>query len=250
MTSGSGETLPGIVPFGQTGLLVRFAQATSPAATAAVQGFAGRVLDAGLNGVTEIAPSLVSVLVRFDPAQTTRGILSGELRRIANRHESASTSDQPAAGRRWLVPASFGGENGPQLAEFARLAGRSEAQLVEDLTGADLNVLAIGFAPGQPYLGLLPDACDIPRQSQLTPRVPAGTIAAALRQLVLFVNDSPTGWRAVGRTAFRPFMADRGEPFALRAGDRFRLRAVAPDVLAGLWDAPDGLGGGQCQDLT
>lgn len=250
MTQTPGGSLPGIFPFGQTGMLMRFAQSTSPAATQSVQTFARAVQDARLEGVTEVAPSLVSVLVRFDPGQVSRAALEKSLCAIADDRAKPGQGDQPVATRRWLVPASFGGENGPQLAEFAKLAGRTESQLIEDLTATDLHVLAIGFAPGQPYLGLLPESCAVPRQPQLTPQVPAGTIAAALRQLVLFVNDSPTGWRAVGRTAFRPFVIDRAAPFALRAGDAFRLQAVAPDVLDGLWAAPDGLGGAQCEDLS
>lgn len=244
MRGGSVRKQPAILPFGQSGVLTRFADATSPDATRAVQTFADAVRGANLHGVVEVAPSLISVLVRFDPAATDRQAVTQSLNALA---QAGGEGKSAPATRRWLVPAAFGGGCGPQLAEFAQAAGRSETQLIKDITGSDLHVLAIGFAPGQPYLGLLPPACDVARQQQLTPRVPAGTLAAALRQLVLFVNDSPTGWRAIGQTAFRPFLRQRSEPFLLRPGDALRLQAVSEDQLRNLWDAPDGLGGAKCK---
>ena len=48
----------------------------------------------------------------------------------------------------------------------------SEAAARRSLSEARVRVTALGFAPGQPYLGELPEAWDIPRQQALTPKVP------------------------------------------------------------------------------
>ena len=84
----------------------------------------------------------------------------------------------------------------------------------------------IGFAPGQPYLGELPEAWDIPRQTALTDRVPIGALTVAIRQLVLFSVSTPTGWRHIGQTAFRPFRPDAETPFVLRPGDEVIFEAT------------------------
>ena len=216
---------PQILPLGMDALVVRFSLTPDPGANAAAQVFARALEEALPPGVVEIVPSLASVMVRFDPQATTRAELSRVLgRALAGRdwHRVAP----PPATRRWVIPATFGGRFGPQLAEAAHAAGITEAQARADLAAARLRVLAIGFAPGQPYLGLLPDAWDFPRLGALTPQVPAGALVVALRQVVLFANPSATGWRHVGQTAFRPFRPEAAEPFPLRVGDEVQFDPV------------------------
>ena len=38
----------------------------------------------------------------------------------------------------------------------------------------------------------------------LNAEVPAGALVTAVRQLVLFANPSPTGWRQIGMSALNP----------------------------------------------
>jgi KipI family sensor histidine kinase inhibitor len=235
-----------ILPLALDGLLLRFSKVSSPAVTDQILGFAEMVRAAAIAGVTEVATALTSVLVKFDPDQIARDDLGKALRPML--------ADQPAGAfhpqRRWTLPVAFGGNAGPQLAEACAMAGVTEAQALKDLTETELRVLAIGFAPGQPYLGQLPEAWGIPRQTQLTPKVPAGAIVVALRQLVLFGNDSTTGWRQVGLCAFRPSKIDRAAPFALHTGDAIRLVAASEAEVKALGANADGLGGARCEVLT
>ena len=158
--------------------------------------------------------------------------------------------DQKAALRRDAATRRATAHAGRAESAAAALAGVTEAQALRDLTQTELRVLAIGFAPGQPYIGRLPEAWEIPRQPQLTPSVPAGALVVALRQLVLFGNVSTTGWRQIGLCAFRPFKIDRAHPFALRQGDAIRLVAAPLDEIRALGRNPDALGGARCEVLT
>ena len=56
--------------------------------------------------------------------------------------------------------------------------------------------------------------------------MPAGSLVVALRQLVLFTNDAPTGWRQIGQTAFRTFDPASDTPFRLRTGDEIEFVRV------------------------
>ena len=87
----------------------------------------------------------------------------------------------------------------------------------------------LGFAPGQPYLGELPPAWDIPRQTGLTPKVPVGALTVAIRQLVLFAVSTPTGWRHIGQTGFRAFRPESDTPFVLNPGDEVIFEPVSRD---------------------
>jgi len=95
-------------------------------------------------------------------------------------------------------------------------------------TAARVRVLTIGFAPGQPYMGELPEHWNIPRQQGLTPSVPAGALVVAIRQLIVFQNAAPTGWRHIGQTAFSLFRPDGDPPFALTPGDELTFPAITP----------------------
>lgn len=111
------------------------------------------------------------------------------------------------------------------------MAGLSAAEAIAVFSEASVRVLALGFAPGMPYLGILPEIWDLPRQSGLTPRVPEGALVVAVRQFVLFGTEAPTGWRQVGRTAFGCFEPTRTRPIALSPGDEVTFPAVSPAQL-------------------
>ena len=136
----------------------------------------------------------------------------------------------------------FGGARAPQLGEAARLVGLSEAEAAAQLSGAQTRVITVGYAPGQPYLGMLPEAWNIPRQSELTPQVPAGALVVAIRQFVLFTAAMPTGWRHVGQTAFRTFDPNRAVPIPLTPGDEMRFVPITEAELTDL-EATDSMGG-------
>jgi allophanate hydrolase subunit 1 len=112
---------------------------------------------------------------------------------------------------------------------------------MREIAASRVRVQTIGFAPGQPYLGELPDHWNIPRQQALTDSVPVGALVVAIRQLVLFSVSTPTGWRHIGQTAFRLFRPEAEEPFVLRPGDKVIFEAVERDAYDRLRAAgPDG----------
>ncbi|MBR9894504.1 allophanate hydrolase subunit 1, partial [bacterium] len=142
---------PEVLPVGLDGYLVRFALTPEPAAMTAARRFATRIEEATPAGVVEIAAALVSVLVRFE-SSADRGALEMQLKGMADEIVSGPL-DMPTPTRLWTIPVAFGGEEGPQLAQAAKAAGLTEAQAVDEICAADLRVLTIGFAPGQPYIG-------------------------------------------------------------------------------------------------
>ncbi|MFV0243706.1 MAG: 5-oxoprolinase subunit B family protein [Qingshengfaniella sp.] len=216
------QGFPCIAPLGLDGILVRFGEALSDLANRAALAFHAALQGADLPGVIETATTLTSVRVQYDPLAVPPEVMCARIQTLLADRDWYG-ADLPAGRRRWMIPALF---DGPALAEAAHLAGLTPEAAVAGLTADPLRVLAIGFAPGQPYLGTLPPAWDIPRQQGLTPRVEPGAITVALRQIVLFSVPSQTGWRQVGRCLFRPFQPDAADPFALRAGDEIRFHAI------------------------
>lgn len=240
------EAAPEVLPLGRDGWLVRFALVMAPWVPAAVQALCDRAAAEPPAGVEAVSPCLASVLFRYDPDAVDRG----EVRRgiealLQGRDWRAAVPEDPA--RLWHVPVAFGGDHGPDLAEIASMAGIGQEEAARRIAAAPLRVLAIGFAPGQPYLGLLPEEFDLPRMSALNPQVPPGALALAVRQLVLFANASPTGWRQAGRCAFRPFRPGAEDPVPLRAGDALRLAPVSGAEMDALLAAADPAGGARLE---
>ena len=230
---------PTIRTVGFDGFLVTFGDGLSAPTNRAALAFRAAVDAADMDGVLETSTSLVSAYVRFDPHSVAHGRMQSQIKELLGDRD---WSVEPISGvrRLWRVPVAFGGTLGPQLAEAAELAGMTEDEAVASITATRVRVQTIGFAPGMPYLGELPPAWDIPRQSQLTAEVPQGGLCVAIRQLVLFPNKTPTGWRHIGQTKVRLFRPEAEDPFVLNPGDEVEFEAVTSEALDAFGDDPDG----------
>lgn len=234
-----------ILPLGVDGTLVRFSRVLTEEANARALSFRDLVQDSAIEGLTEIASSLVSVRVGFDPERTDRARVTKALKTLLEQHQS--TAEGPR--RLWRIPAAFGADFAPQLDEAAALAGLTPAQAIDQIEAATLRVIAIGFAPGQPYLGMLPDNWDIPRQTELTKSLPRGALITAVRQLIVWAADAPTGWRHIGQTDFRVYLPETSTPFAFEPGDAVRFQAVSDTDFRTIQTDTDTNGGATCEVL-
>lgn len=216
---------PKIRTVGLSGLLITFAGAMSEPANRAALAFRAEVDLQDWPEVLETSSSLVSTFIEVDLATTPVEALTEKL------HALLATRDWFAAplpqGRTlWHVPTVYGTDLAPQLEEAATLAGVDPDTAIAELSTSRVRVLTIGFAPGQPYMGELSETWDIPRQTKLTGAVPPGSLVIAIRQLIVFTNTSPTGWRHIGQTAFRNFRPDSAAPFALSPGDELIFPSI------------------------
>ena len=245
----SGKDQPKILPLGSDALLLRFSEAFSEPANRAALAFRAAFLKEGIKGITESATSLTSCLIRFDPEMTSRSAINEAMadKLAANDWLQA---ELPEGRAHWRIPAAFGGEHGPQLSEAAELAGLGNEGAVRDICDTRLRVLAIGFAPGQPYLGFLKDHWDIPRQTQVTPQVPPGAMVVAVKQVIPFSSAAPTGWRQIGRTAFRCYDREAKQAIALRPGDEVQFQEVSSGDLNTLLEKPKPNGGATRKEIA
>lgn len=224
---------------GVDGMLVSFGETLSEPANRAALAFRAALEAESWDGVEETSTSLASAYMRFDVRHVSHDDLEGRLKTLMESRDW--TAEPLPEGRRFFrIPTVYGTELAPQLEEAAQAAGLDVEAAIASLSGARVRVQTIGFAPGQPYLGELPEAWDIPRQQALTKAVPVGALVVAIRQLVLFSVTTPTGWRHIGQTAFRLFRPESDTPFVLRPGDEAQFVPVTAEVYARLRDDPDG----------
>jgi KipI family sensor histidine kinase inhibitor len=201
--------MPEILPLGDAAVLVRFGDTLSEAANRQAIAFAAG-LDADMpEGVEEIAPGLVSVLLRTRPG-TDFWRLSGELRLRLDR------APIQIGGSAWSIPIIFDGEDLMEVCDRLKLA---PGNFVVRHNGTPLRVLATGFAPGFVYCGFHSPTLFVPRREEVRPMVPAGTVLFAAGQTAITATPVRTGWHVIGRTMFQNFDPDEASPTAFAPGD-------------------------------
>ena len=178
-----------------------------------------------VRGVTNVHPAYASILIEFDPLT----IRHAGVQRIA-RDLVAQTAAAPLPEPRTVeIPVAYGGEYGPDLEAVAALTGHSPEEVVELHSSAEYLVYFLGFSPGFPYLGGMPESIAAPRLGTPRKRVPAGSVAIGGQQTGVYPMTSPGGWRIIGRTTLRLFDPDADPPALLRMGDHVRF--VAKDSI-------------------
>lgn len=211
------SAMPTILPLGDSAVLVRFASVLDDGANRRALQFARALENDPVTGVVEVVPSLVSVLVRYDPFEIAPVRLAGELSLLLGLGASDA---QPQV---YVISVRFGGEDGPDLEAVAAALDLSADQFIERHNGASLRVLATGFAPGFVYCGFHDKCLVLPRRAAVRPMVPAGSVLFAAGQTAVTATGTPTGWHVIGRTDFRNFDAARMPPNLIAAGDKVRF---------------------------
>lgn len=211
---------PLLQPLGDSALLVRFGSHLDEAANRRAILFASALNIEPIAGVVEVVPSLVSVLLRYDPRRARYPDIAGAVRLMLHR------SDEDMEAHDWRIPVQFGGEDGPDLNEVSELLHLKAGAFIAQHNAKPLRVLATGFAPGFVYCGFHAETLTIARRTAVRPMVKAGSVLFAAGQTALAATDIPTGWHVIGHTDFNNFDPMAHPPTKLRAGDLLTFEAV------------------------
>ena len=206
-----------VLPLGDRGLLIEVGGALLPEINAQARALAVRLGD--LPGVEEAVPALRSVLVVFDPLTADPGLIAETAERVL----PTLPPHNWGTGRLIEVPVVYGGEAGPDLEEVASLRGLSAEQAIRAHSEVEYTVYMLGFTPGYPYLGILPEELRVSRLPSPRLRVPEGSIAVADAMTGIYPLASPGGWRIIGRTPLAIYEPLDADPVVLRPGDRVRF---------------------------
>jgi KipI family sensor histidine kinase inhibitor len=129
-------------------------------------------------------------------------------------------------GRDVEIPVCYEPEFALDIDEVAASVGLPREEVVERHQKAEYQVLMIGFAPGHAYMGGLDRKLSVPRRAVPRAVVPAGSVAIANDQTVVYPYAISGGWSVLGRTPLRVFDAGREVPSLFGNGDRVRFRAI------------------------
>ena len=160
-----------------------------------------------------------SLLLIFEPLSTS----AGALRDVLDMLIASTQLPEESQARLVTIPVCYGGDYGPDLEWVAARCGMSPQQVVELHCGHTYRVMMIGFAPGFPYIGMLPAALHVPRRATPRAALPGGSVAIAAGLTGIYPTRLPGGWHIIGRTDVALFDAQAAMPTYLCAGDRVRF---------------------------
>ena len=173
-------------------------------------------------GIVESVPSFRSLLVYYDPARLDYESLCATLAELGAR---AGTGVLPPS-RVVELPCCYDPEFGLDLLAAARRLELSVDELVRLHAGAEYLVYFVGFTPGLPYMGGVPERIRLPRLETPRVKVPAGSCGLGGAQFCIYSVESPGGYWLLGRTPAPLYDPKADEPTLLRAGDRVRMRPI------------------------
>ncbi len=209
-----------IRPCGDTALTVILGNEISPEINDRVYALYHALLTEKPEGLIDLVPSFASLLVQYDPAETSFNQMKDLVLTLAG----VSAEDRtPRRKRIWKIPCCYSPRFAPDLDSVAEYAGLSSEEVTERHSHGLYRIYMLGFLPGFVYLGGLDPAIACPRLPSPRKKIPQGAVGIGGSQTGIYPLASPGGWRLIGSTPVRMYVPDRADPVFLRPGDYIRF---------------------------
>jgi inhibitor of KinA len=208
---------------GDRGLLLEFGDEISSETNEKVRRMALAIQAEAIKGIIETVPTYRSLLIIYDPLILSIDDFKKRLEQL--EHGLRQTPfPEPKLTR---IPVVYGDPYGPDLDFVAQYHRISHNEVIQLHCSKPYFIYMIGFMPGYPYMGELPDALITPRLK--TPRlsVPVGSVAIAQKQTGIYPMESPGGWQIIGRTPVKIFDPKREPPALLQMGDLVQFYPIS-----------------------
>jgi inhibitor of KinA len=231
------ELEPKILPFGESAILIEFGKGIHPEIHRRVNVLTEYLDTYSLPGMIEYVSAFSSVTIFYDPlavkkmhAESLHGqsILSFEILAPLLREIVAKLGSEVDVTPRIVeIPVCYGGEFGPDLEYVAECNHLTVDEVIQIHASGQYLVYMIGFAPGFPYLGGMPEAIATPRRQSPRMSIPAGSVGIAGMQTGVYPISTPGGWQLIGNTPLELFRPHDSTPSLLRSGDRIRFYPIS-----------------------
>lgn len=213
---------------GDAALLVEFGEKIRDDISGRVLALDRRIANRRLDGFIESVPTYRSLLIHYDPLQTTFDKM-----RTSVREALAEAGDEMfETNRNWMVPVVYGGEAGIDIDWLAAQHRMDRHTLIALHSNGTYRVCMIGFMPGFAYLSGLDPSVATPRRKEPRPHAPQGTISIGGEQTAVQSVAGPSGWHWIGRTPLKVYDPDRTPICLFEPGDTIRFVPIAEEM----WD--------------
>ena len=214
---------------GDRAVLVELGEGIHPKINQKVRALYTGLATHAFKGIKDLVPSYRSLMVVYDPLVITLNSLQSQLNQIWSNLDDTR---QPEP-RIVEIPVVYGDQYGPDLGWIADYHQMSPHEIIRLHTQPLYQVYMIGFMPGYPYMGEVPDEIVTPRRKTPRTHVPAGSVGIAQKQTGIYPVASPGGWQIIGRTPMRLFDPKGQPPCFIEMGDRIKFNVITEQELPG-----------------
>ena len=212
---------------GDRAVLVELGDGISPWINQKVRALYTGIAAQRIKGIKDLVPSYRSLTVVYNPLVISLESLESQLNEIWNTLDDARLP----APRTVEIPVVYGDKYGPDLEWIADYHKMTPQEVIRLHTQPMYHVYMIGFMPGYPYMGEVPDKLVTPRRKTPRTHVPAGSVGIAQKQTGIYPVASPGGWQISGRTPVRLFDPQGQPPCLLEMGDRVKFVVITKQEL-------------------
>ena len=235
-----------VEPFGDSAVMVTIPDSDPRRRRDDIIEFRTRLLSRPPAGVLDVVSGLESLLIEFDPIDTSPEHLDYAARLLAELPDARSSAAR-ASSRHFTIPVVFDDEAGPDLVSVAEETGTSVDDLGASIASSTFTIALLGAA-----MAPMMDGLTLPRRvrRRAEPRtdVSPGSLMIAGTHAIIQPFPGPSGWRVVGRTSRTIVDITREAPISFAIGDRVRFvpvsRSTTPER-TGVFLLPDGADSGE-----
>lgn len=213
--------VPHFTPVADRALLVEFGTEVDDVVNDAVLALDRVLSTSALDGLVEVVPAFVNLLIVFDPLVTDHGIVESAVRGLLPQRTTVEHRPTPR-----IVTICYEQDVAPDLPAVAAACDLSvEAVIAAHLAG-HYRVAMYGFAPGYAYLSGIDESIRVPRKPAPVRGVAAGSVIIAGPQCLVTTIEMPTGWSIIGSSSTQILRDDPARPFLFDVGDRVVFERV------------------------
>jgi inhibitor of KinA len=208
-----------IIPLGDLAVRISFGDSINEETNGRIRMYILKLEKEKVPGIIEWVPAYSSLTIYYEPEQISYETMKRRLAEV-NQAQLDSPLTKPCV---YEIPACYSGEFGPDLPYVAEYHGLSEQEVINLHADREYLIHMMGFMPGFPYLGGMPDEIAVPRLEQPRFSVLPGSIGIGGSQTGIYPADVPSGWRIIGATPIRLYEPENEEPFILSAGNYIKF---------------------------
>jgi inhibitor of KinA len=173
-------------------------------------------------GFIECVPAYGSLTVYFNEHVSASGVRS----LLSDLSAKVSNISLATEGKQISIPVCYDPSLGTDLPWVSSHLNLSLEEIISLHTSVVYRVYMIGFIPGFPYMGTLPEQLEVPRKQTPSMKIPAGSVAIAGKQTGIYPAEVPGGWQVIGRTPLKMFDPTKSPCSFLNAGDIVQFKPI------------------------
>jgi inhibitor of KinA len=178
-------------------------------------------------GFIECVPAYASLTVYFNDQISPLNVRSQLMSFYASQSENTKSGATTNTKQTIIIPVCYDPALGFDLPWVSNHLLLSHEEIISLHSSIAYRVFMIGFIPGFPYMGTLPQQLELPRKQTPSMKIPMGSVAIAGKQTGIYPAEVPGGWHVIGRTPLKMFDKTKEPCCFLKAGDFVQFKAIS-----------------------